>query len=146
MSAGCHIEHDGLVLQVRASYRDWFSIPGGLLQRNEQPEVGAAREVREETGLEVVITGEPAVFFGPHDRRMEFIYPARLADGLGHDDARKASPEIAELRWVTREFAGSSAEDPHAFNKTMMQVLAAGGGIIRPDLAYEREHSPPPDS
>ena len=130
MSAGCHVEHGGRILQVRAAYRDWFSIPGGLLARGEGPEAGAVREVREEAGIDVVITGQPAVFFDPSDRRMEFIYPARLADGVRPEDAHAASPEIAELRWVSVEVAQAPEEDPQGFNRAMMHWLANGGGMM----------------
>lgn len=44
---------DGKVLLVKPSYRDTWEIPGGGLEHGEYPFQAAAREVREETGLEL---------------------------------------------------------------------------------------------
>ena len=47
---------DGRVLAVRALFppREW-NLPGGKVAGRETPEAAAAREVREETGIEVVV-------------------------------------------------------------------------------------------
>ncbi len=47
---------EGRVLLVHRTDCDWWCQPGGVLERGEAPWAGVAREVREETGLEV--TGE----------------------------------------------------------------------------------------
>ena len=44
---------DGKVLLVKPSYRDTWEIPGGGLEHGEFPFQAAAREVGEETGLEL---------------------------------------------------------------------------------------------
>jgi 8-oxo-dGTP pyrophosphatase MutT (NUDIX family) len=44
---------DGKVLLVKPSYRDTWEIPGGGLEHGEHPFQAAAREVGEETGLEL---------------------------------------------------------------------------------------------
>ncbi len=43
--------HEGRVLLVRNSYRQWFSFPGGGLKRHELPVEAAARELQEEVGI-----------------------------------------------------------------------------------------------
>ena len=129
LSASCHITHEGKILQVRAEYRDWFGVVGGLLKRREAPADGAIREVLEETGLAVVITGEPAVFVDPMQRRTEFIYPAELAPGVNPGDAHAAAAEIAEVRWATPERVQSAEEDPKGFNRVLIECLAQGGGM-----------------
>ncbi len=44
------------VLLVRSSYRRTYSFPGGYVNRGEASEVGASRELKEETGLDVPST------------------------------------------------------------------------------------------
>ena len=47
--------HDGEALFVR--HDDQWLLPGGMLEAGETPAEGAARETREETGVEVRIDG-----------------------------------------------------------------------------------------
>lgn len=44
---------DGRVLVVKPNYRPTWTFPGGVLEEAEPPHEGCAREVREETGLEL---------------------------------------------------------------------------------------------
>ena len=43
----------GDVLLVKPNYRDYWTLPGGILEDGEPPHAGCAREVREELGLSV---------------------------------------------------------------------------------------------
>jgi len=45
----------GEVLLVKPNYRDQWSLPGGILEKDEPPHEGCAREVREEIGLSVPV-------------------------------------------------------------------------------------------
>ncbi len=59
------ISRNGRVLLVRRANQPGYglwSVPGGYVDRGEVVEVAAAREVLEETGLEVEITGLVGVF------------------------------------------------------------------------------------
>lgn len=53
-----------ILLVLRADDRRW-GLPGGWLEPNESPVEGAVRETREETGLEVRVTGLIDVFSRP---------------------------------------------------------------------------------
>ena len=88
--------HDGAVLLVRHSYRRKWGVPGGLLKRDEHPDVGLRREVREEVGIEVEVLGEPAVVVDPDPQRIDLVFRARLVDDV---EARSVSAEILEVRW-----------------------------------------------
>jgi ADP-ribose pyrophosphatase YjhB (NUDIX family) len=53
---GALIVRDGRVLLARRGrepYRDWWDVPGGFMEAGETPEEAVAREVAEESGLEV---------------------------------------------------------------------------------------------
>ena len=54
------IEHDGTVLFVLRKYppgKGEWCLPAGFIEPGEQPDESAAREVKEETGLDVSIAG-----------------------------------------------------------------------------------------
>jgi len=44
----------GAVLLVKPNYRDHWTLPGGICEHGEPPHAGAAREVAEEIGLDVL--------------------------------------------------------------------------------------------
>jgi len=100
VGAMCIIERtDGALLFVRHSYRSRWGVPGGLLNRREDPDEGARREVWEEVGLDVELLGEPAVVVDAVPQRVDLVYRARPAAGADLDAVGPVSPEIAEARW-----------------------------------------------
>jgi len=121
--AGALVERDGHLLLVRRAiepYRGYWDIPGGFLEADEHPETGAAREVREETGLQVELTDLFGIYMGcySYDDRgaacLNIYYSARVIGG-----AERPSDDAAELAWFSPdELPGTIAFD-HA-----NQVLA----------------------
>jgi 8-oxo-dGTP diphosphatase len=102
VGAMCIIEReDGRVLFIRHVYRNpaRWGVPGGLLQRHEEPADGARREVREEVGLEVELLGEPAVNVDPTPRRIDIVYRARPVRDEEADGVKPSSVEVLEARW-----------------------------------------------
>jgi 8-oxo-dGTP diphosphatase len=100
VGAMCFIERpDGAVLLVRTAYRRRWGVPGGLLQRGEDPADGARREVMEEVGLRIDLIGEPSVVVDPEPQRIDIIYRARLQDPTAEPEVRVGTPEIVEARW-----------------------------------------------
>lgn len=73
---------DGRLLLVRQ--RDQWLLPGGMLEPDETHAEGAAREVEEETGIPVEITGLGAIveqtFSNPAGETFEFAFAAFRAD------------------------------------------------------------------
>lgn len=91
---------DGRVLLVRTWYRADWGLPGGYLRRREEPEEGFARELREETAIELEQPiGPPVCIFQPRRRHIDFVFTAHL-DGK-RPDAPPAgtSWEITTLQW-----------------------------------------------
>jgi 8-oxo-dGTP diphosphatase len=90
---GALVAFEGRGLFVREGDR-WL-LPGGRLEADETPEVGAKREVREETGLDVEITGLGAVAEQTFvDRESGDSYEFRFATFLGHPVA--SAPELPD--------------------------------------------------
>ncbi len=87
---------DGALLLVRPIFppREW-TVPGGKVERRERPHEAVAREVREETGIEVEVV-ECLLVDGHRRRTTDFVFGCRPVGG-----ALRAQPEeIEEVRWV----------------------------------------------
>jgi 8-oxo-dGTP diphosphatase len=104
VGANCLIERDdGSVLLVRVVYRDGWGLPGGLINRREEVDDCARREVREETGLDVDLVGEPALVVDARPQRIDVVYRARPADGADPDAVEPRSPEVSAARWFAAD-------------------------------------------
>jgi ADP-ribose pyrophosphatase YjhB (NUDIX family) len=89
-------EH-GEILLIRPIFppREW-NLPGGKVGKRETPQAAAAREVREETGIEVEV--ERCLLVDAHrSRSTDFIFACRVLGGR----LRPQPEEILEARWVT---------------------------------------------
>ena len=54
MAAGAlFLDQDRNILMVKPAYKDYWHLPGGLVEQDESPYAACVREVREETGLEM---------------------------------------------------------------------------------------------
>jgi ADP-ribose pyrophosphatase YjhB (NUDIX family) len=99
---GAHVlavDEAGRVLVVRTTYlgRQWM-LPGGRVERGETPHRAAAREAREETGLEVEIDALRLVD-AHHPRDVSFVFAGRVIGGTLDPQLG----EIAEVGWLTRD-------------------------------------------
>ena len=100
VGAMCVIERaDGRVLLIRHLYRKRWGVPGGLLQRGENANDAARREVFEEVGLDVELVGEPTVNVDAPPRRVDVVFRARPVDDVDANDARPCSVEVVDARW-----------------------------------------------
>lgn len=86
----------GRLLIVEHTYRRQvpWGLPGGWLKRAESPEVGLAREVLEETGLEVRVDALLAADFW-RAGQFDLLYRCTVLRG-----AYRGSDETGSCRWV----------------------------------------------
>ncbi|MGE9985597.1 NUDIX domain-containing protein [Desulfovibrio sp. SGI.169] len=88
----------GVVLIARANPPLGYALPGGFIDEGEQAEAAAVREMREETGLDVELTGLLGVYSRPdRDPRrhtLSVVFTGRPRDPLAlraGDDAAQAA-------------------------------------------------------
>jgi ADP-ribose pyrophosphatase YjhB (NUDIX family) len=104
VGANCLIQReDGALLLVRVVYANGWGLPGGLVNRREDIDACARREVREETGLVVDLIGEPSVVVDPVPQRIDIVYRARPAGGADPRAVEPRSPEVSDVRWFATD-------------------------------------------
>ncbi len=93
------IEWDGRVLALRQTHRTGLSLPGGHIDRGEQPHEALVREVREETGLQVTAGDVFATTFDPQLRVMDLIYRIRC----DREPQVRVASEATGYEWLDPE-------------------------------------------
>lgn len=89
-----------LIRRGHAPYAGSLALPGGFLEMDETPQAGAARELREETGIfgiplaPLFACGEPGR--DPRDRCITLLYGALVP---GTDLRPRGSDDAAEADW-----------------------------------------------
>jgi ADP-ribose pyrophosphatase len=101
------VVRDGRVLLLRRGAEpaagSW-DLPGGFLEADEHPAAGAVREVREEVGLDIVLTGLLGIYMGVYSASGDaesILNVAYLATAPGGEP--RPSGEAIELAWFTPE-------------------------------------------
>ena len=135
---GVVIEKDGKVLFQRRADNGKWGLIGGLVEMNETYAQAAVREAREETGLEVRLTGFLGIFHN-HDmvwangdaaHVISAMYTAEIVSGEPRIDG-----ESFELRFFGKD------EFPELFAEDHIAALEAWRGGIRLPLPGENEYN-----
>ena len=90
---------EGQVLLVKSPWRGW-EYPGGLIEPGESFEAALTREVREESGVEIEITGFVGICKNVARDIVNIDFTARYAGG-----SLTTSEESTEVGWFTFEEA-----------------------------------------
>ncbi|MBI3522701.1 MAG: NUDIX hydrolase [Chloroflexi bacterium] len=102
VGANTIIERDGQVLLLRLNYgpRDGhWSLPGGLVENDEDTEQAAVRETKEETGFDVALDGLLTTSMRPGSPVLIVVYRAHILSG----ELRIAPDEASEAGWFPRD-------------------------------------------
>jgi ADP-ribose pyrophosphatase YjhB (NUDIX family) len=131
---GAHVlvrDDQGRILVVRTTYLGpgWM-LPGGRVERSETPHAAAARETREETGMEVDV--ERLILVDAHRRRnVSFIYAGTVVGGT----LAPQFGEIAETGWVSREEIAATS---WRLDRLLTYLDEAEGGVAYVGLGTPR--------
>jgi ADP-ribose pyrophosphatase YjhB (NUDIX family) len=131
---GAHVlvrDDQGRILVVRTTYLGpgWM-LPGGRVERSETPHAAAARETREETGIEVRV--ERLILVDAHRRRnVSFIYAGTVLGGT----LAPQFGEIAETGWVSREEIAATS---WRLDRLLTYLDEAEGGVAYVGLGTPR--------
>jgi 8-oxo-dGTP diphosphatase len=107
ISAGAIVEHNGRVLVVRhhrPGRYDFWVCPGGGVQGDESLSVAAAREVREECGLEVRVSQLAYVeeLINPECRHVKFWFAGQFVAGeLSVAHPKAIAEHIVQAGWLS---------------------------------------------
>jgi len=103
--AGVLVIRDDKLLLIRRAiepYKGWWDVPGGFLAEGEHPEAGAVREVREETGLDIRLTGFVGIFMDVYETTGEatlnVFYTGEVLGG-----SEMAGSDAAAMRWFDKD-------------------------------------------
>lgn len=101
VAVGAVVVRDGELLMVRRGRepgKGLWSLPGGRVERGEYLVDAVAREVQEETGLEVEVDDLLGIFevVGADTHYVIHDYVARAPSGA----PARAGDDVAEVRWV----------------------------------------------
>ncbi len=134
-SAGALLRDDeGRILILKPTYKSGWTVPGGQLEEDgESPWEGCRREVREETGLDVVSGRLACVdFLRPRPGRpggIRFLFDCGVVDVDG--DRRGGLvlqvEEISEARWAPPDEALRLLSGP--VGRRVARALAATGTV-----------------
>ncbi len=94
--AGVVIVRDGLVLlseRAKEPFRGWWEVPGGFVERGEHPADAAIREVREELGIDISLTG----LIGIYIEDSQWGEQLQVTVFEATTDAVTCSPDLTEV-------------------------------------------------
>ena len=118
----------GNVLMLRHVFHPHvpWGLPGGWLKRNEDPVIGALRELREETGLHAVVGPVVHVSYDPKPPHIGLAYLAYANGAEALNAPLRLSGEILEAAWFP----------PRALPQPLLPFVAAAiAAAVREDVS-----------
>ena len=135
--AGALVTRHGKLLLLRRAHEPWldhWDIPGGFCEADEHPSATAAREAREETGLEVEICGYLGIWLDRYPDPAGTDEPAVTLNAyyhavpVGGAAEGEADPgEVTETAW----FEPDALPGPIAFPGHALAVLEAWKAAVK---------------
>jgi 8-oxo-dGTP diphosphatase len=110
---------DGRILLVDPHYKLGWDVPGGIVENNEAPYAAAAREIREETGLD--LTPGPLLV-------VDWVPPHELWDDMlafVFDGGTLTEAQAASIRLADGEVTGYRFCEPAEASELLLPLVAA---------------------
>lgn len=134
-AAALLLSDDGRLLIVKPHYRDYWLLPGGVVERDESPRRGCARETLEELGLEIAPLRLLCVDYTlPTDtstESLQFVFWSGYLSAAQLAAIRLQAEELTEWRLTTpAEAAALLAPRLARRLPACLAALASGSGAI----------------
>jgi 8-oxo-dGTP diphosphatase len=122
--AGVVIREDGRLLAIRRADNGTWELPGGVLELDEAPETGVAREVLEETGIHVEVDQLTGVYKNTSRGIVALVFRCKPSGG-----SERTSSESTAVDWLTpQEVSERMAE---VFAIRLLDALDGSGPHVR---------------
>jgi ADP-ribose pyrophosphatase YjhB (NUDIX family) len=98
--ASCLLKKDGkylLVQERQPSAFELWNLPAGHVDKGEELEAAAVREAKEETGFDVRIIKELAIYHETAEKAVKHVFTAEIISG----ELIKPNDEIMDIQWLT---------------------------------------------
>lgn len=99
------------ILLVKPTYKDFWSVPGGVIDKDESPRDAALREVKEEIGIELINCQLLCVDYmssidsgySTKDENIQFIFYGGILTNEQISQIQIPQEEIGEFKFVSKE-------------------------------------------
>lgn len=129
-------DNKGNVLILKPGYKKNWTIPGGVVEKNESLTEGLRREVREEIGLELAFKRLLAVEHkivernGHKDDSIQFLFFGKTMDVEEIGKIKIDQKEIIEAKFVSKESALSQSSPGLAKRLEHVFQMGSNGKIL----------------
>ncbi|MBA5226031.1 MULTISPECIES: NUDIX hydrolase [Streptomyces] len=122
--AGAVVREDGRLLAIRRADNGTWELPGGILELDETPEAGVAREVLEETGIHVEVDELTGVYKNMTRGVIALVFRCKPSGGT-----ERTSSESTAVSWLTPDEV--SARMSEVYSVRLLDALDGNGPHIR---------------
>jgi ADP-ribose pyrophosphatase YjhB (NUDIX family) len=122
--AGVVVREDGRLLAIRRADNGTWELPGGVLELAESPEAGVAREVFEETGIQVEVDELTGVYKNTNRGIVALVFRCKPSGGM-----ERTSSESTAVAWLTPEQVAERMSEVYAIR--LLDALDGNGPHVR---------------
>ncbi|MFD8805935.1 NUDIX hydrolase [Streptomyces sp. NPDC059597] len=122
--AGVVVREDGRLLAIRRADNGAWQLPGGILELDETPEAGVAREVLEETGIHVEVDELTGVYKNLPRGIVALVFRCKPSGGI-----ERTSRESTAVSWLTPEEVSERMSE--VFAVRLLDALDGDGPHVR---------------
>jgi 8-oxo-dGTP diphosphatase len=127
-----HVPQRGVVVIERANPPLGFALPGGFIDEGERAEEAAVREMREETGLDVELTGLLGVYSNPTRDPRQHTLSVVFTGTPRNPDALRAGDDAVSAAFFSLDNLPSPLAFDHARILADFQEVLAGKRRLAP--------------